>query len=59
LNSHGMKELYVRPSVRLSFFLSVCSSVRQSFRPSVLLSVINLPIIPCPIFRFAYIFIFF
>ncbi len=59
LNSHGMKELYVRPSVRLSFFLSVCSSVRQSFRPSVLLSVINLPIIPCLIFSFAYIFIFF
>jgi hypothetical protein len=59
LNSHGMKELSVRPFVRPSFFLSVCSSVRQSFRPSVLLSVINLPIIPCPIFRFAYIYIYF
>jgi hypothetical protein len=28
LNSHGMKELYVRPS----FFLSVCSSFRPSLR---------------------------
>jgi hypothetical protein len=33
------------------------TSVRQSFRPSVFLSVINLPIIPCPIFRFAYLLI--
>jgi hypothetical protein len=66
----GMKELYVRPSICpsirpssflfffFSWFLSVCSSVRQSFRPSVLLSVINLPIIPCPIFRFAYLYFF-
>ncbi len=35
LNSHGMKELYVRPSVHLSFFLSVYLSVRPSVSPSV------------------------
>ncbi len=45
-------------SIFLSFFFSFLVCVRQSFRPSVLFSVINLPIIPCPIFRFAYLYIF-
>jgi hypothetical protein len=31
----GMKELYVRTSVRLPFFLSFCLSIRSSLRPSV------------------------
>jgi hypothetical protein len=35
LNSHGMKEVYVRPSVHLSFFLSVCLFVRPSVLPSI------------------------
>jgi hypothetical protein len=39
LNSHGMKEFYVRTSVRLSFFLSFCLSVCLFVRPSVLPSI--------------------
>ncbi len=46
------------PSVRPSILSSLCPSVLPSIRPSILLSVINLPIISCPIFRFAYLYFF-
>ncbi len=51
-------EKALRTSVFLSFFLFFLVCVCLFVRPSVLLSVNDLPIIPCPIFRFAYLYIF-